>query len=51
MDINTKDDYERGLYTFTVTDDGIGMSDAFVSHIFDYFEREILNDSNIIDVC
>ncbi len=35
-----EDDYDRGLYTFTVTDDGIGMSEDFVSHIFDYFERE-----------
>lgn len=29
-----------GIYSFTVQDNGIGMSEEFVSHVFESFERE-----------
>ena len=35
-----KDEQQRGIYEFNVTDTGIGMSQEFQEHIFDQFSRE-----------
>ena len=34
------DDPEKGIYEFTVEDNGIGMTPEFVEHIFEQFQRE-----------